>query len=63
MKGFELLIDLDFDNGFVQQGSVQAVSSRSTGLETVNVNVLSDYYDRGENMTLSVTSLNLDHCY
>lgn len=46
--------------GFVQQGSVQAVSSRSTGLETVNVNVLSDYYDRGENMTLSVTSLNLD---
>ena len=46
--------------GFIQPPSAEATSARSTGLEVVNVNVLSDYYDRGENMTLSVTSLNLD---
>ncbi len=37
-----------------------ADSGRSTGAETLTVDVLSDYYDRGTNMTLVATSSNLD---
>ena len=46
--------------GFSQSPNVEAASARATGNETVSVNVLSDYYSRGTNMTLAVTSLNLD---
>ena len=46
--------------GFSQSPNVEAASARATGNETVSVNVLSDYYTRGTNMTLAVTSLNLD---
>mgnify|MGYP006084264135 CR=1 FL=1 len=46
--------------GFSQSPNVEAESARATGSETLGVNVLSDYYDRGTNMTLAVTSLYLD---
>ena len=37
-----------------------AASARSNGNESLTVDVLSDYYDRGSNITLSVMATNLD---
>ena len=46
--------------GVLALPSADADSARSTGVETLTVNVVSDYYERGSSMTLVATSSNLD---
>ena len=46
--------------GLLSIPSADADSARSTGMETLTVNVVSDYYERGSSMTLVATSSNLD---
>ena len=46
--------------GILPIQSVDADAGRSTGTETLTVDVLGDYYDRGTNMTLVATASNLD---
>lgn len=46
--------------GILPIQTADADAGRSTGAETLTVDVLGDYYDRGTNMTLVATSSNLD---
>ena len=46
--------------GILPVQSAEADAGRSTGTETLTVEVLGDYYDRGTNITLVATSSNLD---
>ena len=46
--------------GILPIQSADADAGRSTGTETLTVDVLGDYYDRGTNMTLVATASNLD---
>ena len=46
--------------GLIPIQSADADSARSTGSESLNVEILGDYYDRGTNITLVATATNLD---